>query len=296
MVTQARAMLPKNVPEWTDHNTHDPGIMLIELLAFAADQQIYALGRCRRDERLAYGRLMGLKPTAAEQLKRPAASISDQEAMLELLRTARRSLKDRPVVTCADLETATRACQGVDIEHAIVLPGVDPLRPDCLSRFVRTVILIPAGWRLNASSAAWRLQQADIVARALRPKLLLGDRVFFVVPEPVDLKLKILLEVQKRSDRNRMRTEAINILAERFGSGSGGLTLQFLRNGRHIRRLDILGWLRALPDVTGQTTLHITAPRQQDDRKPLAGPLQLPRLDLQSIDIQVSEVVDLGVR
>lgn len=62
LVELARSMLPEYAPRWTDHNLHDPGIMLIELLAWVADQQIYALGRERRDERYGYAALLGLRP------------------------------------------------------------------------------------------------------------------------------------------------------------------------------------------------------------------------------------------
>jgi predicted phage baseplate assembly protein len=62
LVEFGRSMIPTYAPEWTDHNYHDPGIMLIELLAFVADAQIYALSRTRRDERQAYARLVGVEP------------------------------------------------------------------------------------------------------------------------------------------------------------------------------------------------------------------------------------------
>src|ERR1043165_5548089 len=62
----ARSQIPAVTPQWTDHNVHDPGIMLLELLAWAADQQIYALGRMRADERLGYAALLGLRPRGAQ--------------------------------------------------------------------------------------------------------------------------------------------------------------------------------------------------------------------------------------
>jgi len=73
-----RSLIPSLAPQWTDHNVHDPGIMLTELMAWIADAQIYSLGRSRRDERLAYASLMGLKPsgaTPASGLVWPAAQM-----------------------------------------------------------------------------------------------------------------------------------------------------------------------------------------------------------------------------
>lgn len=57
-----RARLPGLAPEWTDHNAHDPGITLMELLAWVAEAQLYSLSRTRRDERAAYAALLGLVP------------------------------------------------------------------------------------------------------------------------------------------------------------------------------------------------------------------------------------------
>ncbi|MDB5693691.1 MAG: hypothetical protein JWO81_2754 [Alphaproteobacteria bacterium] len=55
-----RGRLPILAPTWTDYNYHDPGITLLDLLAWIGDTQIYALGRDRRDERLAMAALLGV--------------------------------------------------------------------------------------------------------------------------------------------------------------------------------------------------------------------------------------------
>ena len=37
LVREARAMIPRYCPEWTDHNLSDPGITLIELFAWMVE-------------------------------------------------------------------------------------------------------------------------------------------------------------------------------------------------------------------------------------------------------------------
>src|SRR6185436_15628598 len=61
-----RARIPALAPEWTDHNAHDPGITLMELLAWVAEAQLYSLSHLRRDERLAYAALLGLAPAGTQ--------------------------------------------------------------------------------------------------------------------------------------------------------------------------------------------------------------------------------------
>jgi hypothetical protein len=62
LLTLGRSRLPALAPGWTDYNAHDPGITLMELLAWVAEAQIYALARSRRDERAAYAALFGVAP------------------------------------------------------------------------------------------------------------------------------------------------------------------------------------------------------------------------------------------
>lgn len=65
LVEIARSRLPALAPQWTDYNIHDPGIMLVELLAWVADSQVYSLARDRKDERLAMAALLGIVPRGA---------------------------------------------------------------------------------------------------------------------------------------------------------------------------------------------------------------------------------------
>lgn len=71
LVRIGRSRLPSLAPAWTDHNAHDPGITLVELLAWVAEAQLYSLSRTRRDERNAYAALMGIAPHGA----RPASGL-----------------------------------------------------------------------------------------------------------------------------------------------------------------------------------------------------------------------------
>lgn len=57
-----RSVIPSAAPGWTDHNAHDPGIMLLELISWIAEAQMYGIARTRKDERLAFARLLGLTP------------------------------------------------------------------------------------------------------------------------------------------------------------------------------------------------------------------------------------------
>lgn len=60
LVEIGQSLLPGIAPAWTDFNAHDPGITLMELLAWVAEAQMYSLARMRTDERVAYAALFGI--------------------------------------------------------------------------------------------------------------------------------------------------------------------------------------------------------------------------------------------
>ena len=62
LVDEGRALLPVYGPEWTDHNASDPGITLIELLAWIAEMDIYELNQISDRERLKFLRLVDVVP------------------------------------------------------------------------------------------------------------------------------------------------------------------------------------------------------------------------------------------
>ena len=45
LVDDAKRMVMRRCPEWTDHNVSDPGVTLIETFAFMTDQLLYRLNR-----------------------------------------------------------------------------------------------------------------------------------------------------------------------------------------------------------------------------------------------------------
>jgi predicted phage baseplate assembly protein len=68
LVDEARSLIPRVAPRWTDHNVHDPGITLIELFAWLVEMQIYRLNRVGERHRELFARLAG----AARRPRTPA--------------------------------------------------------------------------------------------------------------------------------------------------------------------------------------------------------------------------------
>lgn len=68
LVDEAKRMVQRQCPEWTDHNVSDPGVTLIETFAFMTDQLLYRLNRVPDRLYVKFLDLLGLRifpPTPA---------------------------------------------------------------------------------------------------------------------------------------------------------------------------------------------------------------------------------------
>lgn len=62
---EARSMIPRYCPEWTDHNLSDPGITLIELFAWMVDIMLYRLNRVPEKNYIKFMELIGIRLASA---------------------------------------------------------------------------------------------------------------------------------------------------------------------------------------------------------------------------------------
>jgi hypothetical protein len=66
LVEEGRALIPRYAPRWTDHNISDPGITLVELLAWMAESSVYALNRITPRHRYKFLSLLGFAPVGPQ--------------------------------------------------------------------------------------------------------------------------------------------------------------------------------------------------------------------------------------
>lgn len=62
LVAEGRGMVPRLAPAWTDHNASDPGITLMELMAWMAEQNIFRFDRESDEAARTFLRLVGIEP------------------------------------------------------------------------------------------------------------------------------------------------------------------------------------------------------------------------------------------
>ena len=58
LVAEMRALIPRYAPEWTNHNPSDPGITLVELLAWVTEATLYRINRVPEATSLEFAKLL----------------------------------------------------------------------------------------------------------------------------------------------------------------------------------------------------------------------------------------------
>jgi predicted phage baseplate assembly protein len=71
LVNEAKSLIPRYCPEWTDHNVSDPGVTLIELFAWMTDLLLYRLNRVPEKNYIRFMDLIGLRLQGATPARAP---------------------------------------------------------------------------------------------------------------------------------------------------------------------------------------------------------------------------------
>ena len=61
IVRDAKSLIPRYTPEWTDHNPSDPGITLIELYAWMTDMLLYRVNQVPERNYVKFLQLLGVE-------------------------------------------------------------------------------------------------------------------------------------------------------------------------------------------------------------------------------------------
>jgi len=71
LVDEAKRLIPRYCPEWTDHNVSDPGVALIELFAWMTESMIFRLNRVPEKTHITFLDMIGTR------LLPPRAAVAD---------------------------------------------------------------------------------------------------------------------------------------------------------------------------------------------------------------------------
>jgi hypothetical protein len=216
LVQEAESLIRTYSPEWTNRNSSDPGITLVELFAWLAEMLIFRADQVTDRHIVAFLRL----------LNGPDWQPSGDRPLEEDARSTLRELRSRyRAVTAEDYEALAREAS-VDIARAHCVPrrylgaGTEVERTADRPGWV-SIVLVPREGVADAEGDALR----DAVAAYLQPRRLIGTR--YAVVEPVWAPVAAEIVVVRRDDvadadvRARVVTALEGFLDPRTGGTSG---------------------------------------------------------------------------
>lgn len=246
LVEEGIAMIPRYAPEWTNHNASDPGITLVELLAYFTELMIYRLDRISRENRIRFLELLrGSDWEGAERLRDAPEEALEAEwrrAVLELWEPQR-------AVTAEDFEHLARRILREETGGAAVVRclmnsnlTVEPQDGDHPGH-VSLVVLFPSG--TDPEDAA-RLR-SELKTR-LEPMRLLTVRLHVVPPTTLFGAVHFRVSPRPGFSHGEARRAAILALKRRFELGSGVEENEVLL-GRSLYISELIDLLERVPEV-----------------------------------------------
>jgi hypothetical protein len=214
LTQEALALIPAHAPEWTNHNPSDPGVTLVELLAYLSEMLIYRVNRVTDANTIAFLKL----------IKGPQWSPSSTASLTEEIRDAVQELRHvNRAVTGADFERL--ACEAdLEVARARCIPRRNLESENSLASAVDkpghvSVVIIPRGEALNPMPSDSLVKK---VSEYLDMRRLLTTKVHVVGPRYFSFGLQLTLVLKADVYEADVRAAAIDALKKFFDPVKGG--------------------------------------------------------------------------
>lgn len=259
LVEEARALIPAYQPDWTDHNASDPGITLIELLAWVTEMLIYRAHQVTREHLVTFLRLLN-----GPQWPPQGWSADDLDGAIAQTLRELRTLSQ--AVTAADHEELAAAVEvrdpagahwAVGRVHCVarrnLTLGTEPQRTVPAPGEVSLVIVPrplpdPAG----DPSEAWQppLALRDQVAGALEPSRTLTTRLHVVGPVIAPLTIwAVVARLPAGPSPERVRDAVAGALGDFLHPLTGGSDGRGAPFGRPVYAAELYALLERVEGV-----------------------------------------------
>jgi hypothetical protein len=294
LIEEARALIPSLAPEWTNYNASDPGVTLVELLAYLTESLLYRVNRVSEPNVRAFLKLID------GPAWQPSEDLGD-----DIRRTLAAQRWCHRAVTAHDFESLAL---GVNDQPA-PKPKEEIRRVHCLPRRNLeagagsaqvdapghvTVLIVP-GTRTRPSAELLRR-----VRSALEPARLITTRVHVVGPRFATVSVRVTLVIEKDSVPKTVQDTAVAALEKFFDPLEGGPDGSGWPFGRDVyvseiyqilARLPGVRYVARTPDGETRTTLDELFVGPADTARQIRNRLG----ELEAIDLQPDELVSAWV-
>lgn len=239
LVDEAIAAIPGIYPAWTDHNPSDPGIVLVELLAWLTEMLIYRTGRTSEQSVRTFLRLLDGRATPVEE----------QRPLDEAIAATMRALRERyRAVTPEDYEQlALQRLADRGRARVRCLPERDLTsgeNTEAAPGSVSLVVMSEGGL------------SKDIIPELrlfFRDRRLVGTRLHVVEPTRVAITVKATLRLRDDAIASIVRAHARQHLAAYLDAWAGGPRGHGWPFGRDVHVAEVYA---VLDRVSGVESVH----------------------------------------
>lgn len=248
LVAEAQALIPTLCPAWTNHNPTDPGMALVELLAWLTEMVLYRVNQVPDENYQTFLKLLNDKKSFESLPK------DDLEtAIFQTIRDLRTPCR---AVTCEDFEylAVTQWPEKNQIRRAHCIPqrNLEAHDPTAEAPGHVSLVIVPSS--PETREKLWNF---------LDDRRLLTMRHHVV--EPTYINIKIAAELFLRADarpEDALR-QAVRALHSFFGRADGEEAQTDWPFGRNVYISEIYAVLNQLPLVDYVQNIKLTAPRNK---------------------------------
>ncbi len=248
LVEEGLGMIPRFAPDWTNHNASDPGLTLVELLAYFTELMMYRLNRVSRENRLRFLQLLrGAQWDGAEALR----DALDETLEAEWQKAVKALWEPQRAVTVEDFEYLARRILGEEIAgseppvvRCLMNQNLAAQPPQQVCRgHVSLVVVIPPE---TEHEQAMRLR--EILKIRLAPMCLLTVRLHIVPPSDLFGSVRFRVMPRRGFSEEEAQRAADSALRRRFDPA---FAKEQKNNslGRNLYLSELIELLERVPEV-----------------------------------------------
>lgn len=274
LVKEAKSLIPVYAPEWTNHNTSDPGITLIELFAWLCEMIIYRIDQIPEKSYIHFLNLLGIKLEEGEELasgiRRGVQQLSECTRAVtvedyEML--ACKALLEKPDImkTFPDLAVRSICLANRDMENK---------KSEETEQFghVSVILIVSTSNQTDLMKETYGIKQ--YVKQYLSERRVITNRIHVVDPDYQEIKINMSV-----SARDKKLADFIKgVIEQHIDPILGGEAKKGWPLGRNLYKSDLYYLVERIPGVD-----HV---RYIDLQSPEVKPYQLIKLKELNIEVE----------
>ena len=265
LVEEAKTLIPKHFPAWTDHNYSDPGIAFMELFAFLIENTIYQINRVPDRSLEHFASLLGVAPTPSEPTEM-------------LFRRVREKLDSRErAITETEIEQQILARplwpQNQKVVRAEVIADLHEASNLRTAELTLKIVIVPEASSGDESAPEPSDELRQAVYEFLRERVPICTRLQVLAPQysAIHLEATVVRGRQSRLDRATVRQNVVEAVRDFLHPTRGGDEGRGWPFGRSIFRSELYAIIEGLPGVDHVRELLLFDTQDVHTRRPARG-------------------------